>query len=68
MRDLLDRADDLQEQAKERLRAADHEGERRSTMVMMLFESTPRVPNASEAAAPPAKATRARVRARATRS
>jgi DNA-binding transcriptional ArsR family regulator len=44
-----DRADQLQEESDKRLRATDHEGERRAGLVMMLFESMPGVPEADEA-------------------
>jgi DNA-binding transcriptional ArsR family regulator len=46
---VLDRARELQGEADERLRASDHEGERRAGLVMMLFEAMPGVPEADEA-------------------
>jgi DNA-binding transcriptional ArsR family regulator len=49
LKDVLDRAGELQEEADKRLRATDHEGERRAGLVMMLFESMPGVPEADEA-------------------
>jgi DNA-binding transcriptional ArsR family regulator len=42
--DLLDLVDRLEEESTERLRRADHEGERRIALVMMLFESMLTVP------------------------
>jgi DNA-binding transcriptional ArsR family regulator len=43
-------AAELHEESKERLRQADHAGERRAGLVMMLFESMPAVPDPDEAA------------------
>jgi DNA-binding transcriptional ArsR family regulator len=42
--DVLDLLDQLEEESKARLRRADHEGERRLSLVMMLFEAMPPVP------------------------
>jgi DNA-binding transcriptional ArsR family regulator len=44
----------LQEQSEARLRKSNHADERRAGLVMMLFETTPAVPNADEAALSPA--------------
>jgi DNA-binding transcriptional ArsR family regulator len=44
MMDVLHRADELQRQAAERLKANDHDGEHRANLVMMLFEGSPSVP------------------------
>jgi DNA-binding transcriptional ArsR family regulator len=44
MREMLEYAAELQTESRERLQKSDHEGERRSTAVMMLFESSPAVP------------------------
>jgi DNA-binding transcriptional ArsR family regulator len=49
LRHVLERADQLQEESDERLREANHEGERRAGLVMMLFESMPGVPEADAA-------------------
>jgi DNA-binding transcriptional ArsR family regulator len=49
LKEVLDRASELEEEAVERLRASDHEGERRTGLAMMLFESMPGVPDADEA-------------------
>ena len=49
MMELLDLLDKLEEESKQRLRQADHEGERRAALVMMLFESMPTVPGADAA-------------------
>jgi DNA-binding transcriptional ArsR family regulator len=43
-------AAELHEQSEKRLRKANHEGERRAGLVMMLFESMPAVESADEAA------------------
>lgn len=50
-----DTTERLQKESAKRLRASNHEGERRTGLVMMLFEATPEVPNADEAAEPPPK-------------
>jgi DNA-binding transcriptional ArsR family regulator len=42
--DVLDLLDQLEEESRSRLRRADHEGERRLSLVMMLFEGMPTVP------------------------
>jgi DNA-binding transcriptional ArsR family regulator len=46
--DVLHRADALQREAAERLKAADHQGEHRANLVMMLFEGAPAVPSSPE--------------------
>ena len=46
---VLDRADELQKEADERLRASGHDGERRAGLALMLFESMPSVPGADAA-------------------
>lgn len=38
---LVERADRIGEQSEKRLKRADHQGERRASLVMMLFEGTP---------------------------
>jgi len=38
---LMERADRIGEQSEQRLKRADHEGERRSSLVMMLFDGAP---------------------------
>jgi DNA-binding transcriptional ArsR family regulator len=50
----LDRGYELEKEAAARLKKKDHEGERRTGLVMLLFESLPSVPGA-DAAAHPAK-------------
>jgi DNA-binding transcriptional ArsR family regulator len=45
----LNRGYELEKEAAERLRKADHEGERRAGVVMMLFDSLPSVPGADAA-------------------
>jgi DNA-binding transcriptional ArsR family regulator len=47
--DLLHGLDELQAESAKRLRRSDHEGERRTGVVLMLFESAPAVPDADEA-------------------
>jgi DNA-binding transcriptional ArsR family regulator len=47
---VLRRADELQRESAERLKANDHEGEHRANLVMMLFEGGPTVPSTPEAA------------------
>jgi DNA-binding transcriptional ArsR family regulator len=65
----LERADDLQKESAERLRDAGHDGERRTGLVMLLFETMPTVPGADAAKRPAAsgrkaaRSTRARVTA-----
>jgi gamma-glutamyl phosphate reductase len=64
---VLEHAEKLQEQSKKRLEKADHEGERRTGLVTMLYESSPAVPQADAArhagkdGAPVKKRSRARV-------
>jgi DNA-binding transcriptional ArsR family regulator len=48
--DVLHRADELQRASAERLKEADHDGEHRSNLVMMLFEGSAAVPASPEAA------------------
>jgi DNA-binding transcriptional ArsR family regulator len=50
MMGVLRRADELQRDSAERLKKAEHEGELRANLVMMLFEGAPSVPNADAAA------------------
>jgi DNA-binding transcriptional ArsR family regulator len=38
---LIERANRISEQSEQRLKRADHEGERRASLVMMLFETAP---------------------------
>jgi DNA-binding transcriptional ArsR family regulator len=45
----LDRAHELEKDAEERLKKAGHEGERRTGLVMMMFDSMPGVPGADAA-------------------
>jgi hypothetical protein len=45
----LDRGHELEKEAAERLRKSDHEGERRTGLVMMMFDSMPGVPGADAA-------------------
>jgi DNA-binding transcriptional ArsR family regulator len=65
----LERADDLQKESAERLRDAGHDGERRTGLVMLLFETMPTVPGADAAKRPAAsgraaaRSSRARVTA-----
>jgi DNA-binding transcriptional ArsR family regulator len=49
LEEVFDLADELAKASSERLKRANHEGEIRSGMVLLLFESTPGVPNADEA-------------------
>jgi DNA-binding transcriptional ArsR family regulator len=49
---LLAKAETIQEQSKKRLAKNDHEGERRTGLVSMLYESSPAVPDPSAAAMP----------------
>jgi DNA-binding transcriptional ArsR family regulator len=49
---LLSTAARIQDESRARLRKADHAGELRSALVMMLHESQPSVPDPSEAAKP----------------
>ena len=37
----MERADRIGEQSEQRLKRADHEGERRASLVMMLFDGAP---------------------------
>jgi DNA-binding transcriptional ArsR family regulator len=46
--DVLHRADELQREAAERLKNADHAGEHRTNLVMMLFENAAGVPSSAE--------------------
>ena len=46
--DVLDRSRELEKESAKRLKAADHEGEVKAGLVMMLFETMPRVPGADE--------------------
>ena len=46
---LLDELDELQAESAKRLRRSDHEGERRTGVVLMMFESAPAVPDADAA-------------------
>jgi hypothetical protein len=41
--------DQAEKESAERLKRSNHEGERRTGVVMMLFESSPAVPGADEA-------------------
>jgi DNA-binding transcriptional ArsR family regulator len=67
LKHVLDRSDEIQKESEERLKKSEHQGERRSGLVMMLFDEMPAVPEPHEAAnAVPAKdgqTTKARVRA-----
>src|SRR4051812_3170000 len=45
----LDRGHELEREAAERLRKANHEGERRAGLVMMMFDAMPGVPGADAA-------------------
>jgi DNA-binding transcriptional ArsR family regulator len=47
--DLLDGIGELEAQSAKRLRRSNHEGERRTSVVMMMFEPSPSVPGADEA-------------------
>jgi DNA-binding transcriptional ArsR family regulator len=60
----LDRGHELEQEAAERLRKSDHEGERRAGLVMMMFDSMPGVPGADAAkqAHPSKTGTKARAR------
>jgi DNA-binding transcriptional ArsR family regulator len=46
--DVLERSRELEKESAKRLRAADHEGEVKAGLVMMLFESMPSVPNTGD--------------------
>jgi DNA-binding transcriptional ArsR family regulator len=52
MEELLDGVEELQKESAARLKRSNHEGERRSGLVMMLFESIPGVPDADAAREP----------------
>ena len=41
--------DELERKSAVRLQAADHQGERSTGVVMMMFDSAPEVPNADDA-------------------
>lgn len=49
LREAFDFADEVAEASEARLKRANHEGEVRSGMVLLLFESMPQVPEADEA-------------------
>jgi DNA-binding transcriptional ArsR family regulator len=49
LKELYELGFQLEKESGKRLKRSDHEGERRAGLVMMLFESTPAVPNADEA-------------------
>jgi DNA-binding transcriptional ArsR family regulator len=49
MDEMLEFIDETEKASAERLKKSNHEGERRSGVVMMLFESAPTVPGADEA-------------------
>jgi DNA-binding transcriptional ArsR family regulator len=49
LEEVFDLADEAAKASAERLKRANHEGEVRSGMVLLLFESTPGVPDAEEA-------------------
>jgi DNA-binding transcriptional ArsR family regulator len=57
---VLDRGDELEKEAAKRLRRADHGGERRTGLVLMLFESMPTVPGADAAKRPSKAGSKAR--------
>jgi DNA-binding transcriptional ArsR family regulator len=61
----LDRGYELEKEAAERLKGADHEGERKAAVVMMLFERMPTIPGA-DAAKHTAKRSNPRAKSRAT--
>jgi DNA-binding transcriptional ArsR family regulator len=46
---VLERSRELEVESEKRLHAKDHEGERRTGLVMMLFEAMPAVPEADDA-------------------
>ncbi|MEA2423029.1 MAG: hypothetical protein QOF55_2128 [Thermoleophilaceae bacterium] len=48
LKDVLERGQQLKRESSERLHAANHEGETRAGLVMMLFESSPSVPEPDE--------------------
>jgi DNA-binding transcriptional ArsR family regulator len=48
LKDVLERGQGLKQESDERLRAANHEGETRAGLVMMLFEASPQVPEPDE--------------------
>jgi DNA-binding transcriptional ArsR family regulator len=50
--ELVEVADEAERASAERLKQANHEGERAAGLVMLLFESSPTVPGADAAAAP----------------
>jgi DNA-binding transcriptional ArsR family regulator len=50
--EVVDLVDELRETCAERLKKSNHEGERATGLVMMLFDSAPSVPGANEANAP----------------
>jgi DNA-binding transcriptional ArsR family regulator len=59
----LDRGYELEKEAAERLKQNDHEGERRTGLVMLLFESMPSIPGA-DAAKHPSSSSKKKSRAR----
>jgi DNA-binding transcriptional ArsR family regulator len=52
LKELLEFTDELQAQSGSRLKQANHEGERRAGLVMMLFEAAPTVPAPARARDP----------------
>jgi DNA-binding transcriptional ArsR family regulator len=62
----LDRGYELEKEAAERLKKVDHEGERRATMVMMLFETMPSIPGADAAKHPSSRSKSRSSKSRAT--
>ena len=54
--EVLAAVDEAQEASAERLKRANHEGEIRAGVVMMLFESAPGIPDADEARSGPSEA------------
>lgn len=51
-KEMLELVDELERASAARLAAADHQGERSTGVVMMMFDSAPEVPNADEARRP----------------
>lgn len=65
LKDVLDRGYALEKEAAKRLKKAEHEGERRAGMVMMLFETMPRVPEPDAAKHPPKSRSKSKAAGRA---
>ena len=66
LKQALDRGYELEKEAAERLKKTDHEGERRTGVVMLLFESLPSIPGADAAKHPSDSKSKPRAKSRTT--